>query len=166
MVVAWQTDFMYIEYRQLFLLNCSDRVQCSSFHIGYAACLPVGVVDLPMNTIDGGVEGMHKDWNGDAQLLKIKNCCGMQILVLAAAKYWSWESLAPQWAPLGSSIVSIARAIDSLEAGDLWLGQSIHCAARPKRQKPLSDFSWYHPTRQPFVPVSSMETVTRIRKAR
>ena len=54
MVVAWQTDFMYIEYRQLFLLNCSDRVQCSSFHIGYAACLPVGVVDLPMNTIDGG----------------------------------------------------------------------------------------------------------------
>ena len=62
MVVAWQTDFMYIEYRQLFLLNCSDRVQCSSFHIGYAASLPVGVVDLPMNTIDGGVEGMHKDW--------------------------------------------------------------------------------------------------------
>ena len=52
-----------------------------------------------MNTIDGGVEGMHKDWIhyvvphagsaqdriGDAQLLKIKNCCG--ILVLASAKY-------------------------------------------------------------------------------
>ena len=86
------------------------------------------------------ISGSAQDRNGDAELLKIKNCCG--ILVLAAAKYWSWESLAPQWAPLGSSIVSIARAIDSLESWDLWLGQSIHCAARPKRQKPLSDFSW------------------------